>query len=82
MSLRENKRKQAIQDNSRFPEKVLKYLWDDAFKFTREDVFDTNIYLSLEDVIREFKKLKGNERFSVFKEEIQSALVTDQKSDI
>ena len=78
----ENKRKQAIQDNSRFPEKVLKYLWDDAFKFTREDVFDTNIYLSLEDVIREFKKLKGNERFSVFKEEIQSALVTDQKSDI
>ena len=38
--------------------------------------------LSLQDVIREFKKLKGNERFSVFKEEIQSALVTDQKSDI
>src|SRR5690625_2998522 len=66
----ENERIKAIQDNSRFPEKILKYLWDDAFKFTREDVFDTNQYLSLEDIVQEFKSSRQNQSFSIFKEEI------------
>ena len=46
-----------------FAEKVLKYLWDDAFKFKRKDIFDENIS-SLEMLINEFKK----SRFKVFKE--------------
>ena len=60
---------------SRFPEKVLKYLWDDAFKFTKEDVFDLEKVKSLEDVIDLFVSSTGNERFLVFKENIYKAIV-------
>lgn len=45
-----------------FAEKVLKYLWDDAFKFCREKVF--NNYTNLESLTRDFK---GDKEFSVFK---------------
>lgn len=45
-----------------FAEKVLKYLWDDAFKFCREKVF--NGYTNLESLTRDFK---GDKEFSVFK---------------
>ena len=31
----------AMKQNRRFPEKVIKYLWDDAFKFNREVIFET-----------------------------------------
>ena len=60
---------------SRFPEKVLKYLWDDAFKFTKEDVFDLEKVKSLEDVIEMFVTSTGNDRFLVFKENIYNSLV-------
>lgn len=60
---------------SRFPEKVLKYLWDDAFKFTKEDVFDLEKVKSLEDVIELFVSSTGNARFLVFKENIYNSLV-------
>lgn len=46
-----------------FAEKVLKYLWDDAFKFCREKVF--NSYTNLESLTRNFK---GDKEFSVFKD--------------
>ena len=48
--------------NKLFAEKVLKYLWDDAFKFCREKVF--NGYTNLESLTRDFK---GDKEFSVFK---------------
>ena len=60
---------------SRFPEKVLKYLWDDAFKFTKEDVFDLEKVKSLEDVIDLFVTSTGNDRFLVFKENIYNSIV-------
>jgi MoxR-like ATPase len=63
------------KQNSRFPEKVLKYLWDDAFKFTKEDIFDLDNVRSLEDVIEHFLSAKGDERFKVFKENIYNTLV-------
>lgn len=31
----------AMKQNRKFPEKVIKYLWDDAFKFNREIMFET-----------------------------------------
>ncbi|MDD5811823.1 MAG: AAA family ATPase [Treponema sp.] len=46
-----------------FAEKVLKYLWDDAFKFCREKVF--NNYTNLESLTRDFK---GDKEFFVFKD--------------
>lgn len=65
---------------SRFPEKVLKYLWDDAFKFTKEDVFDLEKVKSLEDAIDLFVSSSGNDRFTVFKENIYNTLVPRSNS--
>lgn len=48
--------------NELFAEKVLKYLWDDAFKFCREKVF--NGYTNLESLTCDFK---GGKEFAVFK---------------
>ena len=64
--------------NRKFPEKVLKYLWDDAFKFTKEDIFDLEKVKSLEDVIEMFIGNEKNERFRVFKENIYKTLVPQQ----
>ena len=55
--------------NHNFPEKVLKYLWDDAFKFTREEVFKSD-YDSLEKLIKAFEDAEGDKRFSVFADDI------------
>lgn len=60
---------------SRFPEKVLKYLWDDAFKFTKEDIFDLEKVKSLEDVIEKFVEASGNDRFLIFKENIYNTII-------
>ena len=64
------------KQNNRFPEKVLKYLWDDAFKFTKEDIFDLDNLKSLEDVIEHFVIEQGDNRFKIFKEKIFSTLVS------
>lgn len=74
--LPEKERLKAARDNSRFPEKVLKYLWDDAFKFSREDIFETSLYISLEDIVRKFETSEGNERFTVFKEDVLNAIIS------
>ena len=63
----------AMKQNRKFPEKVIKYLWDDAFKFNREVVFETTDYQSLEQVIRMFMYAKGIQRFAMFKENVRSA---------
>ena len=67
----ENKEEQ----NSRFPEKVLKYLWDDVFKFNKEDIFDLTKVKSLEDVVEIFVTSEKNDRLKVFKENIYDTLV-------
>lgn len=56
----------------------MKYLWDDAFKFSRDAVFETSLYNSLEDIIRKFKTSRGNERFTIFKEEILNAFLSPE----
>lgn len=53
------------EENNLFAEKVLKYLWDDAFKFSN-NVFSDDCK-SLEDVIDNFTNASGNERFNIFK---------------
>lgn len=71
--------REAMKQNRKFPEKVIKYLWDDAFKFNREVVFETTDYQSLEQVIRVFMYAKGLQRFAMFKENVRSAFTdTDQ----
>lgn len=73
--LDEQERAKAQRNNSRFPEKVLKYLWDDAFKFSREDIFEVNKYNCLEAIIKKFMLEKQNERFSIFKDTVYDAFV-------
>lgn len=41
----------------KFPEKVLKYLWDDAFKMEKEAIFDER-FKSLEEVIETYEQLQ------------------------
>ncbi len=66
--------REAMKQNRRFPEKVIKYLWDDAFKFNREVVFESTEYQSLEQVIHAFMHARGFERFKIFKDNVQGAL--------
>lgn len=67
--------KDAISKIRKFPEKVLKYLWDDAFKYNRELIFEEYEKRSLEDVIKFFIESKGEYRFSmIFKQSILELL--------
>ena len=58
-----------------FANKVLKYLWDDAFKFDREKIFD-KAFISLEDIICKFEKNKENvqEATSIFNKDFLNLL--------
>lgn len=52
-----------------FGDKLIKYLWDDAFKFNRDQLFDSK-YKNLEDVLVNFSSKRSNERFKIFDENI------------
>ncbi len=69
----------AMKQNRRFPEKVIKYLWDDAFKFNREIVFNTNEYQSLEQVIRKFMYSEGINRFDMFRDNVKDAFTHSEE---
>jgi len=69
----------ALMQNRIFPEKVIKYLWDDAFKFNPEALFDTEHFDNLEDIIKEFVFSTGNDRFKVFKREVRTDLLQDSQ---
>lgn len=64
----------AFIHNRKFAEKVIKYLWDDVFKFNLAAIFDTEKLESLEDVIRMFVYSKGRGRFDIFKESVRQLL--------
>lgn len=66
--------RQALIQNGQFPEKVLKYLWDDPFRLNREAIFDTSRMDSLEQVIRTFAAAVGEARFCVFSAEVRERL--------
>lgn len=69
----------AIIQNRVFPEKVIKYLWDDAFKFNPEALFDTETMESLEQVIRTFVYSMGKDRFNIFKSTVRQLLYPDNQ---
>ena len=66
---------EAEHKNARFAEKVIKYLWDDAFKFSHPDTFDTRRYKSLEMVVEIFNSSKGNDRFKVYHENLRKLII-------
>lgn len=69
--------RKSIRKISIFPEKVIKYLWDDAFKFNPEALFNMegdNKLESLEQVIDTFVDSEKRARFNIFKPEIRDLL--------
>lgn len=68
-------KKRVERHNARFAEKVLKYLWDDAFRFSHGDAFDTGKYRSLETAVAGFMSVKGNKRFQIFSESLRQTIL-------
>ena len=66
--------REAVMHNRMFSEKVIKYLWDDAFKFYPEALFNTDSMDSLEKIIRTFVYSKGRERFKIFNPAVYASL--------
>lgn len=66
--------REAVIHNRQFPEKVIKYLWDDAFKFNPEALFNTDNMDSLEKVIRTFIYSSGENRFNIFRQSVRELL--------
>lgn len=64
-----------LNDVSLFAEKVLMYLWNDAFKFNKERVFKTE-YQTVEELIDGFKE----SYFDIFNENIFGNLDTDNEN--
>lgn len=64
-----------------FPEKVLKYLWDDAFKMDKESVFKPD-YKSLEDIVIAYERAEGDKLSTVLRAEVyKKMLVKMQNSE-
>ena len=75
----EKKLNNTIKDlNSRFGDKVIKYLWDDAFKFSRDDIFDSD-YKSLEKVLDYFNNATANKKFDIFNTDIKDNLFANNE---
>lgn len=72
--------REALMHNRQFPEKVIKYLWDDAFKFNPEALFDTDNMVSLEQVIRTFVYSSKQDRFKIFKQTVREAFYPETKA--
>ena len=65
-----------LTDPQKWAEKILKYLWDDAFKFDHEKVFDTTINKSLDMVIKAFTSAKEEDRFSVLAANVREKILS------
>ncbi len=74
--------KKLVEEKSKlFSEKVLKYLWDDGFKFSREKIFNTKDYGSLDLIIEKFNHSEKEEKFVVFAEGLYDKLNIDFKTE-
>lgn len=72
--------KNLLKDDRQFSGKVLKYLWDDGFKFARNDVFNSE-FKTLEDLTEKFVSNSGQNRLDIFDESVKKAIV-DYLKDI
>ncbi len=60
--------------SDKFPEKVLKYLWDDAFKMDKTAVFDEK-YKSLETVIETYEKTESDKLQAVLRIDVYKKML-------
>lgn len=62
-----------VMDGIPFAEKVIKYLWDDVFKFNKSGLFESNLK-SLDEVLGKFKSKQGLNRFDIFIQVVRDEL--------
>ncbi|WP_231215489.1 McrB family protein [Helicobacter pylori] len=63
-----------LKSKENFAHKVIKYLWDDVFKFDRNIIFDTTKFNTLENVVKNFTKEKGRTQFDIFSDGVKELL--------
>lgn len=63
-----------------FPEKVLKYLWDDAFKMKKDAVFDDK-FKSLETIIETYELSEPDKLKSVLRLEVYQKMLSKLKNN-
>ncbi len=63
-----------LKSKENFAHKVIKYLWDDVFKFDRNIIFDTTKFNTLEAVVKNFIKEKGRTQFDIFSDDVKELL--------
>ncbi|MBM2624644.1 McrB family protein [Helicobacter pylori] len=63
-----------LKSKENFAHKVIKYLWDDVFKFDRNIIFDTIKFNTLEAVAKNFTKEKGRTQFDIFSDDVKELL--------
>ncbi|GAA7791255.1 hypothetical protein HpMS118_00570 [Helicobacter pylori] len=63
-----------LKSKENFAHKVIKYLWDDVFKFDRNIIFDTIKFNMLEAVVKNFTKEKGRTQFDIFSDDVKELL--------
>lgn len=66
--------KHAELSSKKFPEKVLKYLWDDAFKMDKESVFDEK-FKSLERVIETYEESETDKLRAVLRADVYQKML-------
>lgn len=71
------KRKELAAD--KFSEKVLKYLWDDAFKMEKNSVFKSE-YNSLEEVIIAYESATGDKLSTVLRQDVYNKMLSNMKA--
>ena len=72
-------KKKELQVN-RFPEKVLKYLWDDAFKMDKTAVFNDNCK-SLEEVVVTYEKATNDKLAAVLRLSVYEKMLSKMQQD-
>ncbi|GAA8331359.1 hypothetical protein HpNP140_09780 [Helicobacter pylori] len=63
-----------LKSKENFAHKVIKYLWDDVFKFDRNIIFDTTKFNTLEAVVKNFTQEKGRTQFDIFSDGVKELL--------
>ncbi|GAA9301314.1 hypothetical protein HpHA238_02740 [Helicobacter pylori] len=63
-----------LKSKENFAHKVIKYLWDDVFKFDRNIIFDTTKFNTLEAIVKNFTKEKGRTQFDIFSDDVKELL--------
>ena len=70
-------KKNEIEDKNLFTQKVIKYLWDDAFKMTRTEVFKD--VKTLDEIVDKINK--GSSIEDIFDEEIFEKVINDRQKN-